>query len=132
MKALSKSVSSPKVLRLNTVESRPQKALAIKTQEGIRVVPVSEVSRIEADGNYCYLHQTSGRRITISKTLKTVSELLPEKHFLRPHASHLIRLSDIRMVATNELTLSDNTLIPIARSRRKYVVTRLSEFTTFL
>ena len=135
MKALISPAVPPKVIGMRPRSEsnfKAASAIAINTQEGFHVVPVEDIVRVEADGNYCRVYLAQGRAITVSKTLKTVADVLPAIHFVRIHASHMVRLSAVRDVTKDRVVLSDGTCLPIARSRRAHLLNRISAFATIL
>ncbi|MEO5572807.1 MAG: LytTR family DNA-binding domain-containing protein [Bacteroidia bacterium] len=63
---------------------------------GLDFVTVSEIIRCQASNNYTDFFLTGKKRITASKTLKWVDDLLRDHNFFRVHDSHLINLSHIK------------------------------------
>ena len=63
-----------------------------------RVVPIAEVVRLSASGNYVEVH-TRERRHLVRATLARLSQRLDPAEFLRVHRSHLVRAD---FIATTE------------------------------
>ena len=72
---------------------RPQRKIALPTLEGIHFEKVKEIIRLEANGNYTFIHLINNRRILVSKTLAEIENKL-HKHprFVRVHRSNTINL----------------------------------------
>jgi DNA-binding LytR/AlgR family response regulator len=68
----------------------------------------------------------------VSKTLSDVESKLPGVHFARIHQSHLVNLEAIHSVSTDLLRMSDDRKLPIARSRRKALLSQLNKITISL
>jgi two-component system LytT family response regulator len=70
--------------------------LVIPDVDGLSLVNVSEIVYCQADGSYTHLHFLNGKKITTSKLLKSIEELLPEETFFRIHKSYLVNLNLIK------------------------------------
>ena len=63
---------------------------------------------------------TRDRIIDTYAKLDEFHSLLPE-YFIRAHKSYIVNLYDTSKLSENSLTLSDGTVIPVSRSRKKQV-----------
>ncbi|MEO8087966.1 MAG: LytTR family DNA-binding domain-containing protein, partial [Bacteroidota bacterium] len=63
---------------------------------GIDFVTVSEIILCKATDNCTDFHLTNQRKLTATKTLKWVEELMRDHHFFRVHDSYLINLNHIK------------------------------------
>ncbi len=103
-------------------KEKNQQQIVLPTYEGLEFVEVENIIRCESESNYSYIHLINEKPILVSKTLKDLEELLPEKYFYRVHHSHLINLKYIRKYANanqGTIILKDTTEIPISRRRKK-------------
>ncbi|MBL0054163.1 MAG: response regulator transcription factor [Bacteroidetes bacterium] len=92
--------------------------LSVTAQNGLHFIPVNEVLRCEADGNYTHIYTTDARHFISTRTLAEYDEMLMEYNFLRVHRSHLVNRNHItRILSDNQLELNEGTLINIARRR---------------
>lgn len=72
---------------------RPQRKVALPTLEGIYFEKVKEIIRLEANGNYTFIHLVNNRRILVSKTLAEIEKKLHHHpRFVRVHRSNTINL----------------------------------------
>ena len=96
--------------------------IALPFRNGLEVVDLGRVIRIEADGCYVSLHLQGKRPAYFAKTLKFFVRTLEDyPQFIRIHRSHMINLQYIRTIWRKkqfEVELSDGTKVPV--SRRKY------------
>ncbi len=80
--------------------------IAIPTDAGFEFVKISTIVYCKADSNYCQIICLGDKKITLSKTLKYIEELLPKSIFVRIHKSYLVNLNYVsRFNKTNELNL---------------------------
>lgn len=92
-----KSYANEKIeLLLESFKTNTYKKIALTTTEGIRIVMVDDIIRCEADSSYCHVFSVNKEKITFSKNLKDIEEMLPPDIFLRVHRSHLVNINQIR------------------------------------
>ena len=60
-----------------------------------RFVPVAELSVIEANENYTYVHLVAGGRVLVRRTLKAWEDLLPPALFMRVHRAMLVNVGRV-------------------------------------
>lgn len=95
--------------------SSEYKKIAFPTEHGLELVKTNSIIYCEASSNYCIIHCVNGKKITLSKTLKYIEELLPKEIFFRIHKSYLVNLNFVnkyfkgnesKVELTNGITLS--------------------------
>jgi two-component system LytT family response regulator len=99
--------------------------LLIREAERAFFVSVNEISWIEADRNYVFVHAT-GKKHNMRSTLDSIQDLLDPKLFVRINRSSLVRLDAIRELqpwfhGEYKVILRDNTEL---RWSRRYVTQR--------
>lgn len=117
------------LIRQNHV--RPNYKITIPTSDGINVLSISDILRIEADRSYCFIYLTDGDRILVSKPLKDIESMLPEEVFFRVHSAYLINLDYVKRYSKEDggnIILNDGSHIPIARRRKKEFFERLNSY----
>ncbi len=99
------------------VQPQPISRIPFHVQNGVEFVDPHTVTHLEASGNYTVIHQMNGRRIMISKTLKSCSALFPT-YFLRTHQSYLVNPEQIQTYLRKEHTvrLDNGTILPVSRA----------------
>jgi len=103
--------------------------ITIPTSEGINVLSISDIVRIEADRSYCFIYLTDGDRILVSKPLKEIESQLPNDIFFRIHSAYLINLDYVKKYSKEDggnVILNDGSHAPIARRRKKEFFERLN------
>lgn len=109
-------------LRTNTIDK-----IAVHHSQGIKLIEVSSIIRIEGEGNYSAIFIDEEPKYLDTRTLKTYASLLSNE-FMRIHKSHIINLNRVKeYVHSNghRVILSNGDEVPISRNK-------LSEFLTFL
>jgi two-component system LytT family response regulator len=86
------------------------------------IVPIGEVLRLSAAGNYVEVH-TPVRRHLVRATLSRLAQRLDPSEFLRVHRSHLVRADAITEIAPwahgdLKLTLKDGSELMLSRRYR--------------
>ena len=98
------------------------KKISIPTSDGVSLVAVNDIVRLEADRSYCFIWLSDGERILVSKPLKEFESNLPSESFFRVHTSHLINLEYIKKYVKEDggyILMNDGSSIPIARRRKQ-------------
>lgn len=88
----------------------------VKTGSGFEKINFSELVFIEAAQNYCALHTTRGKFLTLSP-IHLLEGRLPPGRFLRVQKSFVISVEKITSVNSAEVTLG-NHRIPVSKSYR--------------
>lgn len=99
-----------------------KKYLAITVNKGLIFINRNEIMYCLSDGAYTHIHLEDNQKITISKNLKEVQNILSDPQFVRIHNSHLINLTHaVRYVnnAHNYVQMSNGEELAVARNRKK-------------
>ncbi len=80
-----------------------------------------EIVLCKGDSNYTHVHFTNGRKLTVATTLKIIQARLAAQDFVRVNRSGLINKDHIARYERDEITLTNGTVLPIARRRRQAV-----------
>jgi len=102
-KAVQKFLDQPEVSKENTAklaaDSSPEKQNRVVIKDGarIRIIPIEQVIRLKADGDYVKILTEQGNFMK-KKTLSYFESSLPEDNFVRVHRSHLINVGHITRI----------------------------------
>lgn len=105
-----------------TVPTLPPESLIARIGPRKVILPLVEVTLLEADGVYTAV-QVRGRRHLVRRSLDDLERVLGPAHFLRVHRSYLVRRSaivEVRLSAAtrrHELVLTSGTVLPVSRRR---------------
>lgn len=95
--------------------------IALPSLEGITLVKLSNIVRLEANGGYTNFFMASGEHCLITRSIGEFEEILPQGSFFRVHVSHLVNLDFVKKFLREDggyLLLEDNSKVPIARRRK--------------
>lgn len=126
------SVDTPKKLEVlfNNFEETigKSKKIAIPTQEGLDLILVEDIIRLQSDGNYTHIFLKGKGKITATKTLKYFEVILEKHQFFRAHKSHFININDIDKYVKGKggyVILSDGTHIEVAIRRKDELLKKI-------
>ncbi len=105
------------------------KIISVPTVKGFTFVPVSEILRCQARGNYTILFLKDLRKFTVARTLKQFEELLSGYNFFRVHQSHLINLAYMRKYLKGNggtVWMEDQTQIEVSTRRKEEFLRRVA------
>ncbi len=97
-----------------------QKRMAISHSEGYDLLDIDGIIWLSADSNYTCVYLQGGRKITITKTLKNLEEILEKSMFFRINRSAVVNINCVMQFkkSDNSIVLSDGTGMFISESRR--------------
>ena len=105
-----------------------QQKMAIPTLTGLSFVPLQDIVRFEAQGNYTNIFLANGQKVMTTRNIKEYEELLPEAIFYRVHNSHIISLQRIEKYQKGRggyVIMEDGSSIEVASRRRPDFLRRL-------
>ncbi|RYY23358.1 MAG: response regulator transcription factor [Chitinophagaceae bacterium] len=107
----------------------PITKIAIPTMEGLQLLAADSIISCESHSNYTYLFLKDKRKITASRGLKEIEEILEDYPFVRIHNSHLVNINEVDKYIKGEggyLIMSDGSSINVSRSRKDLLLKKLS------
>lgn len=118
-----------------TIVKKLLQKIALPTINGVQLVEISKIIRLESESNYTYLFLADGSKILVSKTLSTFEETLPNDIFIRVHKSHIVNISYIKSIQKSHspyIILSNSIEIPVAPNRKDELIAKLQDSVLFL
>ena len=113
---------------MEMVKGQTLDRLAIPTLNGLEMVPLKDIIRAQAEGNYTTLFTRQDRKILSSKPIGFFDELLTPQLFQRVHHSHLVNLREIisyQRGRGGQVTMSDGAVVDVSVRRKKELLDRL-------
>jgi two-component system LytT family response regulator len=107
----------------------PFHKISIPTVHGFEFIQISDIIRMEAQGNYTSLFLNDKRQILSSRTLKEFDNLLSEMNFFRVHKSHLINLACIKSYQRGEggvVTMNDGQEVEVSKRNKEAFLKQLT------
>lgn len=111
---------------------RPVDRIVVRGSDRVRLLPVEQISWIEAEGMYVKLHTRDGATHLHRALLGTLDETLDSRRFVRIHRSAIVNIDvvvELRQDAHGEYiaVLRDQTEIRVGRRFRARLQTRLGQ-----
>jgi DNA-binding LytR/AlgR family response regulator len=82
----------------------------------------NEILFFEGDVNYTWIHFISGKQRVIARTLLYIQQKTETENFIRINRKYLVNRKFIVEINHNSVVLSDRTILPISRRRRREVI----------
>ena len=126
-----KDKSKARIISINAelhsipIADYPKTKLCINLKEGMEIVSITDIIRLESDSNYTTVCTVDGRKILVSRTMKLIEEELPNSLFIRCHKSHVVNVENIKTIRKTSLILDTGKEIPISRQKYKEVMTKI-------
>lgn len=95
--------------------------IAMPTQQGYKFIPVNQIVRCEADGNYVLIVLSDGDSFLATRRLKEMEDILNGENFVRIHRSHIINIDYVQQFHRGEgglVIMSDDSQLSVGRAHR--------------
>jgi two-component system LytT family response regulator len=118
------------LLALLIKEKNQNAKITLSTVDGIDIVRIGDIIRLEAERSYCSFFLKGGKKIMVSKPLKEFEAILPSVTFFRVHQSHLINLDFVRQVSNEDggcINMENGEKVPLAKRRKKEFIAILEK-----
>jgi two-component system LytT family response regulator len=109
--------------------------ISLPSNDGLVIVSIHEIIRIEAASNYSLVYLLTGESIVVSKAVSQFEEILQGLHFARIHNTHLINLKYLKRYQRGQggmVTLTDGSQIAVSKSRKNQFLDLLKELSLTL
>lgn len=84
-----------------------------------------ELLYVEAADNYIFIH-TTGKKLLVYHTLKSMEEYLPANRFIKVHKSFIVAFDKVSSLEGNQLFIGEHT-IPVGRNFREALIERVAK-----
>ncbi len=104
------------------------KKVVVPTSDGMHVIKISEIIRLESSSNYTTFHLHNQKPLLASKTLKEFDGMLHGYSFNRIHKSHLVNMNFVKRYVQTDggyLILEDGSQIPVANRKKEQLLSIL-------
>jgi two-component system, LytTR family, response regulator len=96
--------------------------IAIPVGDGLELINISDILRIESNSNYSRIVLSDGRTLVVTRLLKDFENLLAPYQFFRIHHSHLINLRYVKKYLRGEggqVILQNGDTIDVSRRKKE-------------
>lgn len=104
------------------------KKIVVPTSDGMHVIRLSEIIRLESSSNYTTFYLNNEKSLLASKTLKEFDMMLSNYNFYRIHKSHLVNMNYLKRYVQTDggyLVLEDGSKIPVANRKKEHLLQTL-------
>lgn len=105
--------------------AEPALKLSFPTQNGLEFIKANNIVFCQAENTYTVIYTVLNEVITVTKTLKMVEEMLPEKIFARIHKSYLVNINYIKAYTRSEghgIKLENGMILPVGSAKVQEVM----------
>ncbi len=110
-------------------ERGKNKKIPVATIDGILLLPMLDIVRLEAMGSYCTIYLTQKKKIIASKPLAEFESLLDNTDFFRVHKSHMINLNFVERYLRGEggfVVMADGAEVSVSKMMKSELLERLN------
>ncbi len=120
-------VACQKVYENITKEAPKMSHLFVKDGYDLVKVSLEDLLFVESDGNYLTFKEKSKKTLT-RMTMTEAIELLPKVNYFRTHKSYIVNLYKVEKIERHQLTLTDNSIVPLAANFRDDFLEMIKRF----
>jgi len=121
------------VLRDN-LKTKNEKII-IPSTDGLNVVKLADIVRLEASDVYTLFYMTNGQRFVASKPLNNYEKILEDLPFSRIHSKHLVNLMFVKRYIRGKggsVILEDNTEVEVSVRKKADFIEKLKNFARYV
>jgi len=103
--------------------------ISLPTNDGLIILEIDNIIRIEADSNYCQFFLNNGKSVVVSRTLNHFEKVLSELNFFRVHNTHMINLKYVTKYQKGRgglVVLTDGSSVGVSATRKKDFLAKLN------
>lgn len=113
---------------LRVIRNNAGRTVVIPTEDGMRVVSLSQVSHVEVRGHQLTYHLTDGEQLEARGALGQLEEDLAGSPVIRVSKSCLVNMDKIARIRSSELKMSTGAEVRVSRTRRKEVLAAITDY----
>ena len=115
----SKAIAKARKMLQNDIETEGVDYMVVKvTQTKICKILFRDITYIEAEQNYCNIHNCDGTSLMVRTTIHRILEQLPSDMFCQVHRSFIVNKTRITSVDSNCINIG-GVSIPVSRTYKK-------------
>ena len=110
-------------------ERGKNKKLPVSTIEGVLLLPIPDIIRLEALGSYCTIFLTNNKKIIASKNMAEFEPMLDKTEFLRIHKSHIVNTNFVERYIRGEggmVVMQDGAEVSVSRTMKAELMEKLN------
>ena len=119
-----KNSQAPRVFNQNENKEEDLSFIYVRQKKTMIKVLLQDILYIESLKDYIRIFLETGGSLMTKQKISTMTELLPEKRFIRVHKSFIVNIDKIKTLSPTNIGLDDK-IIPIGRSYKAYTLSHL-------
>lgn len=116
------------VERLAALLNGAEPRISLPVTEGFLYVPVQDIIRCEAEGNYTLFYCRNRPKVVVSRTLGSYQEQLEALGFVRIHHQHLVNVQHVEKYHRGRggmVQMSDGKMIDVSQRKKEEFLRRI-------
>ncbi|EAY27427.1 LytR/AlgR family response regulator transcription factor [Microscilla marina] len=96
--------------------------IALPVAEGLLFIEVDQIVYLNAEGAYTQIFLEGGKKVLVSKKIKSFEKVLDHPSFFRTHRSYLINLNRVKQYVRQDggyIVMDNNDSVNLARERKE-------------
>jgi len=112
-----------------------QEKIIIPSSDGLNIVKLGDVIRLEADDVYTTFYLSNGQKFVASKSMNNYEKILEDLPFSRIHSKHLINLVYVKRYMKGKggsVIMEDNSEVEVSVRKKADFLEKLKSFARFV
>jgi two-component system LytT family response regulator len=112
-----------------------QEKIIIPSSDGLNIVKIGDVVRLEADDVYTTFYLANGQKFVASKSMNNYEKVLEDLPFSRVHSKHLINLMYVKRYMKGKggsVIMEDNSEVEVSVRKKADFLDKLKSFARFV
>lgn len=108
--------------RVNNVSDFSFNKIALPSEDGLVLIPFSDIIKCQADRAYCNFHIKNGKTILVSKAMKEFENVLLAQNFIKVHKSTIVNINFVSNYISGRggyLKMLDNSLVTVSVRKKE-------------
>jgi two-component system LytT family response regulator len=105
--------------------------IALSTLDAIIFTRIDDIICCEGEANYTHVHLAGNKKVLVSKTMKVIQNLLPEKEFFRIHKGFLINMNHVveyKRLDGGYVVMSNQLKVDVSKTKKEEFFLKFSKF----
>lgn len=110
------------------LKRREEQFLLLENGQGVEKIPLENIAYIRQEGKYACIVKIDGTQSRVRRTLKSLTEELPEEQFLQIDRGYLCNVTKVTQVKNDKLTLATGEEFYVSSGRLRELKDKVMEY----
>ena len=110
------------------LKRRENRFLLVENGQGAEKIPLEAITYIRQRGKYACIAKADGSRNRVRRTLKSLSEELPEEQFFQIDRGYLCNVTKVTQLKNDKLTLTTGEELYVSSARMRELKDKVMEY----